>query len=388
MIVNINGKENNFDKVTFSLSGYFAGYLSKPQFKLKIRGKKNLYGRTQLKLRSDTSDPTLLRTKLISDIHNHLGIPSLSAGYTTLYINDEYMGLYILTDMYKLSWAEFEYGEKDTTSLYKCDVSQLTQDSSDCKNENDDVEDTTEWDEFINTLDNANSASDIEDIFDIDQFLTEMAIDFLTGGWDHYENAHNYIMFKPKNGKWLYLSHDFDLDLSGALLNPVSNLEEFIMNNTHLTDILIFEDPTRFNKILQDIIIKVFNPAILFPYIDELKALIKSYIEKDKIPDENGNYPGRFNSSVKDFSTLEEREANSEFTTVKSYYRYSYGIKYWILIRYRYICITYKMEYDPIYMDNNYKYEVDKDVEYKGVNTIYKSIFDFFEEYEEQMQSK
>ncbi|ORX85026.1 hypothetical protein BCR32DRAFT_192540, partial [Anaeromyces robustus] len=315
-------------------------------------------------LRPDTVDPTLLRTKLVSDIHNRLGVPSLSANYITLYINDEYMGLYVLTDLFKLSWVEFEYGEKDTTSLYKCEGSRLTGNDSFCENENDDILDTLEWDEFINTLNNANSASDIEDIFDIDQFLTEMAIEFLTGGWDHYQNGHNYFIFKPKNAKWLYLSHDFDLDISGRKMHPVYTIEEF-MSNSHLTNILIFQDPTRFNKILQNVITKVFNPDILFPHIDELKALIKPYIEKDRIYDENGHYPGRFNPYVKDYSTIKEWEANSEFTTVSSYLYYSFGIKYWILIRYRYICRTYKLECDPIYMDNDYNYSIDKDVEYK-----------------------
>ncbi|ORX64324.1 coth-domain-containing protein, partial [Anaeromyces robustus] len=192
-------------------------------------------------LRPDTVDPTLLRTKLVSDIHNRLGIPSLSANYITLYINNEYIGLYVLTDLFKLSWVEFEYGEKDTTSLYKCEHSYLTSGVDNCKNENDDIQgDIMEWNEFIETLDNANSASDIEDIFDIDQFLTEMAIEFLTGGWDHYQNDHNYIIFKPKNGKWLYLSHDFDLDISGRNMHPVYTIEEFI-KNSHLMDILIYK---------------------------------------------------------------------------------------------------------------------------------------------------
>jgi len=54
-----------------------------------------------------------MRTKIASDIHNCLGIPSVSANYVTLYINCEYMGLYIIMDVYKLSWVEYVYGEKN-----------------------------------------------------------------------------------------------------------------------------------------------------------------------------------------------------------------------------------------------------------------------------------
>ncbi|ORX85027.1 hypothetical protein BCR32DRAFT_290980 [Anaeromyces robustus] len=386
MIVNINGKEINFDKVTFSLSGKLSRSLSKPQFKVKIRGKKDLYGRTQLKLRPDTIDPTQLRSKIISDIHNRIGVPSLSAGYTTLYINDEYMGLYILTDIYKLSWVEYEYGEKNATSLYKCDHSYLTKDINECKNENDDIQiSITEIDEFVNILENANSASDIEDIFDINQFLTEMAIEYLTGGWEHYQNAHNYIMFKPKNGKWLYLSHDFDLDLSGYNAHPISSYEDFF-TNSHLIDILILQDPEPFIQILKNIVINVFNPTILFPHIDELKALIKLYIEKDKTPDENGNYPGRYKLNDFDFFTMEQWEANCEYTTVPTYFYYSFGIKYWILMKYRYVCNTLKMECDPIYMDNNYKYVINKNVEYMDIINYYPSTYKYIEEYGEQIR--
>jgi len=380
--VNIAGIEKSFDKVTLSLSGEYSRYLVKPNFNVKIRGKKDLFGRSKFKLRSDLTEPTLLRSKLNSDIHKKLGLTSILANYATLYINDEYMGLYILTDLFKLSWVEFEYGEKDTTSLYKCDRSKLIKDLSDCENENEDIDDTTEWDEFIKILDNANSPSDIEDIFDIDQFLTEMAIDYLTDGWDHFNNGHNYIMYKPKNGKWLYLSHDFDLDLSGSRYHPIYTIEEFMKNN-HLIDILIIQDPTRFNKILQDIVTKVFNPATLFPHIDELKSLIKPYIENDRTPDENGNYPGGINQNNMDFYTIEEWEANSEFTTIPSYFQYTFGIKYWILMRYRYICKAYKFECDPTYMDNNYNYVIDKDVEYKDEIYYFASAYKFIEEYGE-----
>jgi len=51
-------------------------------------------------------------------MHNRLGLPSISANYATLYINDEYMGFYILLDAFKLSWVEYEYDDKDSTHLY------------------------------------------------------------------------------------------------------------------------------------------------------------------------------------------------------------------------------------------------------------------------------
>ena len=117
---------------------------------MKIKGGKDLYGRSQFKLRSDCTEPSFLRTKLVTDIHNKLNLPSISSNYIQLYINDDYMGLYILTDIYKLSWAEQVYNDKDAANLYKCVYSHLEEDNIEgCKNENSDVTDQTEWINFL-----------------------------------------------------------------------------------------------------------------------------------------------------------------------------------------------------------------------------------------------
>ena len=56
--------------------------MARQGYNLKIRGKKDLYGRTQFKLRSDAHDATYLRSKLACDIHNRL---SLDSGSASLY---------------------------------------------------------------------------------------------------------------------------------------------------------------------------------------------------------------------------------------------------------------------------------------------------------------
>ncbi|OUM58013.1 hypothetical protein PIROE2DRAFT_16825 [Piromyces sp. E2] len=282
MSFNLNGNEKKFKKITFSLGGQYSRSFSKPNYNLKIRGGEDLYGRSHFKLRSDCIEPTFLRTKLVSDIHNRLGLKSGSANYIQLYINDKYMGLYIITDLFKLSWIEKVYGEKDTTTLYKCkNIFDLSPTYSEgCVNENEDVTDETEWINFLTAVKNAKSASDLEDIFEIDHFLYEMAIEYLTNGWDHILNAHNFYMYKQPNGKWIYLSFDFDLDIGQYYEN----------------------------------INKVFNPSILYPHIDELKQFIKPYVELDKILNSEGLYPGRFDNKSKLFS-MEQWDAYSEFNT-------------------------------------------------------------------------
>jgi len=374
MIVDLNLKQKKFSKVTFSLGGKYSRYFSKPGYNIKIRGDKDLYGRKQFKLRSDCNEPTFLRTKLVSDIHNRLGIPSVSSNYIKLYINEEYMGLYLLNDAYKPSWIKYVYGENDTKTLYKCNgIFELKKDySTGCVNEDKDVNDDTEWIEFLDAVENANSASDLEDIFEIDHFLTEIALEYLLGAWDHIQNSHNFYMYKQPNGKWIYLSQDFDHDFGFRIKDNLS-FSEFA-NDFHIIDILILKDPRRFENILKDIVMNVFNPSTLYPRIDELKNYIKPMVEMDKTPNNEGKYPGRINSVIDDLYSMEMWDANSEFITVKTQ-TYAYELKYWILSQYRYVCKEYSLDCEQKYLDENFQYPVNKDIEYDP-SLFYHSLFD------------
>jgi len=295
------------------------------------------------------------------------------------------MGFYVMMDSLKKSWIEFEYGDKDTTSLYECDSSgndlSFKVSSKKCHNENDDVQDFSEWEEFLTALDNAQSAEDIEDIFDVDLFLTEIAYEYLVGSWDHFLiMGHNFDLYKPEVEKWKYLVNDFDGDFgqdisigfNGMVTPPVNSdrgdftkysFTDWAHIPRHLIDILILNDSTRFDNILKNLVTEVFNPATLFPHIDELKAFVRPYVEIDKTPI-NGKLPGRTHEGIDDY-TMEEFEANCEFTTVRSIqHSRAYGLKYWILTRYRYVCTNYNMNCDPVYMNKKFKYPIDKSVEF------------------------
>jgi len=407
LTVNIAGEEKNFNKITFSLSGQYSRSLVKPNFNLKIRGKQNLFGRSQFKLRSDLTEPTFLRSKLNSDIHKKMGLTSILANYATLYINDEYMGLFVLTDAYKLPWIEQVYGEKDSIHLYKCLGAQLSIDSFNyCENENDDIVDSTEiseeWSSFIETIINAKSAEDIEDIFEVDHFIKEMPIEYLLGAWDHLQLGHNFYLYKQPNGKWIYLTYDHDhsfginLDrifLGILIVDLPERLERINLDypnysfsdwtqSRHLIDILILKDPTRFNQAIKEIVETVFNPATLFPHIDELKKFIRPYAQKDYTPNEEGKYPGRINTLGINPYTFEHWEANSEFTSVITLQYNAYGIKYWILAKYRNVCKTYDLECDPVYLDENFKYDVDENIEFKGYDLSSYDLSSLYEQYQ------
>ncbi len=124
------------------------------------------------------------------------------------------MGFYIISDAYKKSWIEDVYGEENTITLYQCNqmVNFTVSGKDGCINENDEVIDHSKWESSLTAVENAKSPEDLEDIFEIDHFLKEMALDYLTGSTDHINTGHNFYFYKQPNGKWIYLSYNFDLD--------------------------------------------------------------------------------------------------------------------------------------------------------------------------------
>ena len=293
-----------------------------------------------------------MRTKLVSDIRNRIGMPSLSANYATLYINDEYYGLYIFTDIYKESWIEYVYGEKDTQSLYKCNYGIMNFIArSFFENENKDATNKKELYEFLAEMTKAKSASDVESIFDLNQFYKEIAVDVLVSSWDHI--IHNYYIYKNKeNNKWIYLSHDYDLDM-GMSNRATMKLEELYYSD--IVSLLVSKDDPLFRDIMSEIVSKVFNPATLYPHIDEIKSFIRPYVELEKTPAENGQYPGRINKFSSGFYTMKQWEDSIEFKNFgTAEFSLIYALKKFILLKYRDVCNDYKLECDPIYLDRNY----------------------------------
>jgi len=380
MVVEINGTEEKFKKVTFDIGGSSARLYGRQGFNLKIRDKnKDLYGRTQFRIRSDPRDATYLRSKLSCDILNRMGAVSISANYIILYVNEEYFGFYVLMDAPKIPWVEQVFGEKNTKNLYKCKKVGAYL-SSQCVNEDDEITDNAEWDKFIKAIDNAKTVEDIEDIFDVDQFLYLAAFDYLVGAWDHFFHlGHNFNIYKnKKNGKWVMIYYDFDSDIGQDVVQieylnrhslsdknyPRYSVRDWFNLSIHLQEIAVFGNLARFEKILIETVKNVFNPAILFPHIDEVKEFIRPYIVHDKTPGENGINPGVLNLLNPVDHSLARWDANSEFTTINAGAGSdAYGIKYWILERYRAVCIYYSLECDPVYMDENYQYPIDKSVE-------------------------
>lgn len=348
----LDGKTTEISSVSISVGGDHSRNTPKVSFNLKCN-KGKLFGRKVFRLRSNDSDPSLMRSKISCDIVNHLGYPTISANYARVYINDEFMGLYVLMDQYKTSWIKQVFpDDKEVNDLYQCKemYSDLSASSySNCVNADDDrADDLGNLKEFLETINAASNRSEVEDIMDVDTFIQYWILEWLLGSGDHMLiNGKNFYLYKQLNDIWTVLYYDFDslfgVDLDKYYFDhnagPEIPFEDWYVKRP-IVDTLAKNDQESFLKNLQFILDNAFNPDIIFPHIDSIKNWIDPYMLEDRTP-VNGTLPGRINKyGVGNDYSYEQFISNAEFESVDK----SYGLKEWVQRRYNYVCENYDVE--------------------------------------------
>jgi len=391
-----NDKAYSFSSVKVSIGGQHTKTVRKPGYNIKIQDKdKSLIGRNNIRLRSDMRDASMMRTKLTCDLLNRLGLPSISANYCHLYINGEFMGLYVIQDIYKPSWIE-SYYENITSNdiiLYQCKGkgSDMTENNlKTCIN----LSGKASFDPlktFMKSISNAKSRADVESYMDVDEFIKIWIIEWLIGSWDHMlQSGKNYYLYLQDNGKWQILIYDFDStfgqflpedyilpeddgilkkgrnimnieynsfnttdtqwieyekrELSSVVIGPYMNessssydFTDWYVNRT-IVDILVKDDNESFLKNLNEIIENGFNTKLLFPRIDKLKEWLDPYIKEDRT-EVNGQLPGRINVQGKGLDFTYEDFKASDYNTINC----GVGVKKWVQDRYDFVCQRYNI---------------------------------------------
>jgi len=354
----LNG-ETTVKKAKFSIGGKYTQVFQKQQYNLKINDG-DLFGVKQLRLRSETVDPSFIRSKLGYDLCNVLGLPSIQASYSNVFINDDDMGLYLLRDGYKSHWIETNFGVANTTTLYKCDKKYNDGNSKNfnCATESDEIVDDN-FLEFIKKLDETNDAKELEKFFDTELYMKWQVYKYLTGSWDHVTNQHNQYLFKHPNGKWMNFLYDFDSDF-GAYKTPNANktFEDEMRQTekeTPLYKILEINDKNpKIRTYIKEMVEKAFNPVNLIPRITEIMDFIYPHVLHDRVPEEEPlKRPGHFKRpeyKIENGFKMEDYFRNSEYYNyvLKKYVdekNYTvdtlYGVKRWIVERFRFVCDTY-----------------------------------------------
>jgi hypothetical protein len=297
-------------------------------------GGAKFYDHKKFNLKTEPNDPSLLREYLGLYVMREAGVPAARASFATVYINGEYMGLYLNIEQIDDEFLDRRF-DNDTGNLYKClyhDVpADLRDESTASDNQryviktNEEINDRSKLVDLINVLadsDNPDFKSELAGIFEIDMFLKYMAVESLLGHWDSPTMlANNYYLYENElSGKTVLIPYDLDNTLGIDWLG--ADWSEFSFSDwpgglwqSNALSIAVGRVPEFVERYEQYIVTDIkylFNEEILFPVLDEMKALISDYIPDD------GYYPLDWGFTVDDF--------NDALTTARGNW-IQYGIK-------------------------------------------------------------
>jgi len=360
-----------FPESTFKTAGNFARTFCKPGFNIDLS--ESFYNRKSFRLRTDATDLSHLRQKVVCDMLNRIGLPSIQATYVRLTVNDELYGLYLLLDTLKSDNIKELYKtetENNELKLYKCKEAGFdftSQSANLCTNASSENEtDIAEFESFVAQVEKAKTIDELDKFMNVDLFLKYISVDWIIGSFDHLlVLGHNFYFYKNDiNGKWDIIYYDFDNTLGQGLSDwawngknrgvtdfTKLNFKQFTLDQK-VFDVLVNNDDTRFKKNLKEVLVAAFNPKLLNDHIDELKSYITPFVKEEYIPI-NGEYPGRVNKKGFPLPTsFTAFEKNSEYEAVAHEelvgLTYVPGIKQFIKDSFDNVCKLYNFDKDEI----------------------------------------
>lgn len=265
-------------------------------------------GLEKLNLNGEHNDPSVIRSKLCWNLCHQLGIPASRSNHVALYINSQYLGLYINVEHIDEEFAQQRF-KGGNGNLYKClypaDLVYkganpvvykeviFGRRAYDLKTNNT-ADNYADLAQFINVLNNyqgQNFQCELEKIFDVDTYLKTIVMDVLTSNWDGpIVNKNNFYLYTDsQSGLMTYIPYDLDntfgIDWFGVDWTQTdiynwsseSNQPRPIFDNI----MAIEEYRNRYSYYFQQTMDDYFSIVELFPYLEEKRDLIKSFREND-----------------------------------------------------------------------------------------------------------
>lgn len=196
-------------------SSYRTYPTQKKSFKIKtneyIKGRR-IQNIDTLNLNNAFKDPSMVREKVYYEMARAAGLKASRVNYAALYINDEYWGLYFLTEDVDGEFLENHLGKGEDGNLYKGDPQGTLQwrglDKAPYKQafEKENNEAADDWSDLIRLIDVLNNTpllqlrERLEPLLDVDSALTLLALDIVTANLDSYiGSGHNYYLYRQKS---------------------------------------------------------------------------------------------------------------------------------------------------------------------------------------------
>jgi len=311
-----------------SISGNYSRMFTKQSFKIVYKGEEEIsFEPKRLRLKAFPNDATMLREPISLELLQKVGVPTYRGSFARLYINKEYYGLYYYEDSMKKTYirnlfhsrgkkpdigplfqaipykgvynASLNYIDDQVTSYpnwnqtWNCKIN-----GTDYGSKDESFTKLIDLMKKINQTDFENPTEhellrDVYDIFELDIYIRLLAMDYLLGRFHGYwRNPSNFLIYyHPALKRYVFFPIDYTSSLG----------YKYVENNyTYETSINVWRLPKDLNDPLLNIIMNIpyfkglfksslkliivnlFNPEILNPFIDSLKELIKFDLEMER----------------------------------------------------------------------------------------------------------
>lgn len=360
----------SFNNATFGISGQYTTTASKLSYKLSnLKNDKNkeLYKRTAIKLRAEHMDPSYLRDKLYGDILNSLGVPAAQNKFARVFINEQPVGLFDLSDdignkRYLRETLNNGNKYEKENPIFKADYFPEGGCFGDLgyygeespmygiyyyKGEDDEVEGVNNvmFKQHLLPLlrDISNYPTTGQLNLEKEMFLKFMAIEYAAGAIDNYwYKPGNYFIFKDATANnWYFLDSDFHFTFgvggeTKTLLD--STMQTYASTNAELQtaarpllDNLLSNPQNQafFQDVFKRLLETSFNIEALRPRIDSLADLIREDVQWDVNIPRVSQMAGAENMGY----TYEHFVNQVESETADPMIVNEFPLKYWIMTK-------------------------------------------------------
>lgn len=273
----------------------------KKSFKIKFKefGGEKFYDLKKFNLKAENNDPAMVREMLSMRIFREFNVPAARTHHAEVYINDEYMGLYLNVEQIDDEFVQSRFDD-DTGNLYKCswgatleDNGQIFDDGTYELESNKAFNDRSVLAQFVNVLNNTAAAhleTELEAVFNVQSYLRYLAVEALTGHWDGYSyNQNNFYLYEnPESGLVEFIPYDTDNTFGMDWVNRDWGTREVLDWIKHgdprpLSTKILSRSKylNQYTIMLDDLLNSNFSTAYFFPEFDVLKEMLRDPISRD-----------------------------------------------------------------------------------------------------------
>jgi len=241
-----------------------------------------LFGLDRITLNNSRQDPSFLHQCISYEVFAAAGVPTPRCNFAHVTVNGEDMGLYVNVEGPDKEFLR-RWFDDDEGNLYEGTLSDFRDGWIDTfdKKTNELDPDRSDLDLVVaaadeTTITDANLAASLATIIDLDEYLTEWAVEVVTMHWDGYaSNTNNFYVYDdPTSG----LFHFIPWGTDGAFQsNPfAAGLPTSVFATGYLARRLYLADETRAMYLarLRAVLDTAWDEAELLAEIDRMEALV------------------------------------------------------------------------------------------------------------------